>query len=106
MSKENAQMIEYMHKLNEIGIALSSERDTGRLLEKILSGAMELSMADAGTIYTVTDDKKLNFEVLANNSLAIVPGRIAEATFDPIPLFDPETGIPNTSLARDLIPGN
>ena len=97
MQSNNALMIEQMHKLNEIGIALSAERDTGRLLEKILSGAMALSKADAGTIYTVTDDNKLNFEVLANNSLAIVPGRITEATFEPISLFDPETGAANTS---------
>jgi HD-GYP domain-containing protein (c-di-GMP phosphodiesterase class II) len=97
MPSENTLMLEQMHKLNEIGIALSAERDTSRLLEEILSGAMVLSNADAGTIYTVTEAGQLYFEVLANNSLAIVPGQIAEATFEPIPLFDPETGVPNTS---------
>jgi HD-GYP domain-containing protein (c-di-GMP phosphodiesterase class II) len=97
MAEDISSVIKHLNKLNEIGIALSAERDMGRLLEQILSGAMVISNADAGTIYIVEDDQRLTFEVLANNSLAIVPGRITESTFDPIPLFEAGTGEPNKS---------
>jgi GAF domain-containing protein len=97
MAEVNSSVIKHLNKLNEIGIALSAERDMGRLLEQILSGAMVISNADAGTIYIVEDDQHLIFEVLANNSLAIVPGRITESTFDPIPLFEAASGEPNRS---------
>src|SRR5262249_56707254 len=39
--------------VNEIGIALSSERNPGRLFELILTRARHLVAADAGSIYLV-----------------------------------------------------
>ena len=42
--------------LSDIGLALSAERDIHRLLDLILSKARELTGADAGSIYTVSDD--------------------------------------------------
>jgi HD-GYP domain-containing protein (c-di-GMP phosphodiesterase class II) len=44
-----------LHKLNDIGIALSSERDVTKLLEMILSICMEITGADAGSVYVVED---------------------------------------------------
>ena len=47
--------------LIEIGISLSVERNTTRLLERILTSAQTLTQADGGTIYSITADKKLKF---------------------------------------------
>ena len=47
--------------LNEIGTALSAEKDSTRLLEMILEKAMSLTLADGGTLYTRTPDDKLKF---------------------------------------------
>jgi HD-GYP domain-containing protein (c-di-GMP phosphodiesterase class II) len=60
--------------LIDIGISLSVERDTTRLLERILTSAQTLTQADGGTIYSVTADKSLKFETLINNSLNMYMG--------------------------------
>lgn len=44
-----------LRKLNEIGISLSSERDISKLLDLVLSKSMEITCADAGSLYTVED---------------------------------------------------
>lgn len=63
-----------LQHLIEIGISLSVERDTTRLLERILTSAQTLTQADGGTIYSVTADKSLKFETLINNSLGMYLG--------------------------------
>ncbi|MDF3124959.1 HD family phosphohydrolase [Rheinheimera sp. 1928-s] len=63
-----------LRHLIEIGISLSVERDTTRLLERILTSAQTLTQADGGTIYSVTADKCLKFETLINNSLNMYMG--------------------------------
>lgn len=47
-----------IEKLNEIGIALSAEKNTPKLLEMILRGAKTILNADAGTLYLATEDKR------------------------------------------------
>ena len=42
-----------IHELNQIGVALSAEHDTGRLLEMILTKSREFTRSDAGSIYLV-----------------------------------------------------
>ncbi len=44
-----------LRKLNDIGIALSSERDVTKLLEMILAICMDITGADAGSVYVVED---------------------------------------------------
>jgi len=44
-------------ELNRIGIALSSTRDIGTLLEMILSKAREITSADAGSLYLVENSE-------------------------------------------------
>ncbi len=44
-------------ELNRIGIALSSTRDIGKLLEMILSKAREITSADAGSLYLVENSE-------------------------------------------------
>jgi len=50
--------------LNEVGIALSAERDFSSLLEQILIGAKHITNADGGTIYLLNANKKLEMEVV------------------------------------------
>lgn len=44
-----------LQKLNEIGISLSSERNVEKLHDLILSKSMEITCADAGSLYIVED---------------------------------------------------
>ncbi len=55
LKQELIEQREELHKLNDIGIALSSERDTVKLLEMILSISMEITGADAGSLYVVEE---------------------------------------------------
>ncbi len=66
-------------QLNEIGIALSAEQDGNRLMELILGKAMEITGADAGTLYTrESNDKQgsdcLNFAIMRTRSLGFHQG--------------------------------
>lgn len=90
---------ELIETLNDIGIALSNESDIDRLLERILTGAKDITNADAGTLYSLTADNELRFEIVLNDSLGLAMGG---ATNNPIalpsiPLYDTE-GRPDTSL--------
>ena len=67
-------LLKQLERLNSIGVALSAERDNKRLLEMILLGAKEITNADGGTIYSVTDDKQLKFEIMSNETLNIALG--------------------------------
>jgi HD-GYP domain-containing protein (c-di-GMP phosphodiesterase class II) len=44
-----------IHELNQIGVALSSERDSERLLELILTKSRAFTSSDAGSIYLVEE---------------------------------------------------
>jgi len=97
-----------LRELNEIGIALSAEKDHDSLLELILVKAMEITNADGGTLYSCTDDHTLKFEILHNRSLNIHKGGTSgeEISFYPIALYDDE-GNPNNHMvaARAVISG-
>ncbi len=86
-------------RLNAIGIALSAQRDTQTLLETILLGAKTILNADGGTLYTVTDDCQLKFEIVITDSLGLHLGGTAAtpAQFPNLPLYD-ECGQPNNSM--------
>lgn len=92
------ELFKTLHKLNEIGLALSSEKDKSKLLQKIVEGAKELTCADGATLYTVTEDKKLQFEIIRTDSLNIHWQRLdlkeALNKFPDISLYDSE-GQPN-----------
>jgi len=55
LQSELTEQRDKLHKLNEIGIALSSERDITKLLDIILSQSMEITEADAGSLYIVEE---------------------------------------------------
>ena len=87
-------------QLNDVGVALSRERDIPRLLERILLAAKELTHADGGTLYLMSaDGSKLEFSLVHNTTLAIHLGGTADEQIllPPLPLRSPD-GTPNTSI--------
>lgn len=83
-------LLNRLERLNAIGVALSAERDNKRLLEMILFGAKEITNADSGTLYLLTDDKKhLKFEILSNSTLDVQLGGTTgqDIPLLPIPLY-------------------
>src|SRR5688572_1119420 len=92
-------LLERVERLNQIGIALSAEKDPARLLEMILRGAKELTGADGGTLYSVTPNRTLAFDIMATDSLGISMGGTTgkPIIFPHIPLYD-EQNRPITNM--------
>lgn len=88
-------------ELLRIGAALSSERDINRLLEAILIAAKDITSADGGTLYRMTDDQALRFEIMRNDTLGIAMGGTSgvDIPFYPVNLFDKDGGAINTMVA-------
>ena len=93
------ELLNRLERLNAIGVALSAERNNRRLLEMILLGAKEITNADGGTLYTVTDDRRLKFEIMRTHTLGINMGGTTgnEIPFAPLPLYL-EDGTPNLNM--------
>ena len=88
-----------LQELNEIGAALSNEKNTDKLLENILLAAKGITNADAGTLYLVDDEQQsLTFEILRTDSLGIHMGGATggRVPFDSIPLH--VNGEPNLAM--------
>jgi len=83
------ELLDRINRLNEIGIALSVESDTRKLLELIMMGAKSLTHADGGSLYFFKDGT-LSFEIISNDSLGIQMGGTSgnEITFPPIALIE------------------
>src|SRR5690349_942834 len=84
-------------QLIELGIALSAERNHDRLQEKILLGAKELTNADGGTLYLVSENgRELRFAIMRNDTMNIALGGTTGAAipFPPVGLRDAD-GTPN-----------
>lgn len=91
-----------LEQLNQIGAALSDERDIDRLLENILLAAKAITHADGGTLYRVNEDRQsLHFEIVRTDSLGLALGGASgepmSGRFQDLPLYR-EDGSPNTSL--------
>ena len=93
------ELLRRLDRLNAIGVALSAERDTARLMEIILLGAKEITNADGGTLYSVTDDRSLKFEIMRNQSLGVSMGGTTgvDIPFPPLPLYL-ENNAPNVNM--------
>ncbi|NTS75724.1 GAF domain-containing protein [Catenovulum sp. SM1970] len=87
-SESRSEILDQMEQMIDVGIALSAEQDTTKLLEKILTTAQRITHADGGTIYSVTANKELKFETLINNTLGMYMGGSSGNTipFPEIPL--------------------
>ena len=57
-----------------LGIALSSEDNLDRLLERILLEAKSFCNADAGTLYLLTEDDRLRFAIMRSDALNMAVG--------------------------------
>jgi len=90
-----------LDQLNEIGAALSLEKNLNALLEKILLAVKTITRADGGTLYLVEgegSDQVLRFEIMRTASLDIAMGG---TTGNPIPFYPVHlfrNGDPNTSM--------
>jgi HD-GYP domain-containing protein (c-di-GMP phosphodiesterase class II) len=68
-----------LHELNNIGVALSAQRDINKLLELILLKSREITAADAGSLYLVqrgkdpdvAGDDQLRFSLAQNDSVVV-----------------------------------
>ncbi|MBF0423724.1 MAG: GAF domain-containing protein [Magnetococcales bacterium] len=81
--------IQQLERLISTGLALSAEKDSTRLMETILLEAKNLTRADGGTLYTMSDDGScLHFATIHNDSLQIAMGGTTDVPilFQPIPL--------------------
>jgi HD-GYP domain-containing protein (c-di-GMP phosphodiesterase class II) len=78
-----------LEHLISIGIQLSTEKDTNKILEQILLSAKSISNSDGGTIYSITPDNELKFETLLNDTLGMSMGGTTgkPIPFPTIPLY-------------------
>ena len=85
-------------RLLKIATRLSSEKDIHRLFEMILEAAMAVTGADGGTVYRLTDDRRLQFEVLHTRSKGVHLGGKSgrPINFPPLDLVNPD-GTPELS---------
>ena len=92
-----------LKELNTIGIALSKEQGTTRLLEAILMAAKKITNADGGTIYLMQGKGKnrtLNFEIIRTDSLQIAMGG---TTSTPIPFYPVKLSSDNGEANNSMV---
>jgi HD-GYP domain-containing protein (c-di-GMP phosphodiesterase class II) len=77
-------LVQRLEQLNAIGVSLSGETDINRLLETILTAAKSITRADGGTLYRVTEEKTLRFEILRTSSLK---NYLGGSTGNPVPFY-------------------
>ena len=100
-----------MSRLNDIGIALSSEKNLNRLLESIVTEGRSFTHCDAGTLYRVHAKKKiLTFEIMQTESTGYFAGGATDVkiTVPPVPLMiDGEENYANVSahvaLSKEVV---
>ena len=78
-----------IHRLNEIGMALSTESDSNKLFEMILEEARNITNADGRTLYSKDKEGNLKFEILRNDTMNTIMGGSSnkEIPFDPVKLW-------------------
>lgn len=88
-----------LERLTQLAISLCAERDYNQLLETIITGARELTGADGGTLYTLSEDRMLHFAMAQTQSLGVsLCAHRGEGPFlPPIPLYDAR-GVENRTL--------
>ncbi len=101
-TKSHEPNLSILDTLNEIGIALSAEKNMDSLLERILINAKKLTGADGGTLYLYNaKTQSLEFRIVRTDSLGIKlggeTGAPINANFRPLPLYL-EDGTPNEQM--------
>ena len=98
--KEKCAVLEdRVKRLQEIGLALSTEDDINVIFELIMVEAKNITNADGRTLYMISDDgQTMKFEIMQTDSMDFSQGGTTgiEITIPPMQLFD-EEGNPNHS---------
>ena len=98
--KEKCAVLEdRVKRLQEIGLALSTEDDINVIFELIMAEAKNITNADGRTLYMISDDgQTMKFEIMQTDSMDFAQGGTTgvEITIPPMQLFD-EEGNPNHS---------
>ncbi len=77
-----------LQKVLNIGIAFSKEKNRERLLDRILTAAMDITQCDGGTLYIRVEDA-LEFRIMITRSLGIHQGGgKGTTTLPPVPLSE------------------
>ncbi len=99
MTTPESAPLRKLEQLNAIGVALSREENIDHLLERILRSAIELTSADAGTIYQTNPARELEFRILINRTLGLELGGSQGGGIDlpAIAMFDAD-GRPNDRM--------
>ena len=90
-----------IRNLSNIGLALSKEKDMNKLLEMILIEAKRIANSDGGTLYMMTDDQRLRFEIMMTDSLNFHMGGTSgeDILFYPVKLYTDEGEANKTMIA-------
>ncbi len=91
-------LVQRLEQLNSIGASLSAERDINRLLEAILTAAKTITRADGGSLYRLTEERTLRFEIVRTSSLKY---HLGGTTGNPVPFYPIQLykdGKPNHSM--------
>ncbi len=96
---DSSDLLHRLEQLLDIGVALSKERDINKLLEAILVAAKSITHADGGTLYRMTEERTLKFEIMHNDTLGIAMGGTSgvEIPFYPVNLYG-QDGKPVNSM--------
>tara|TARA_B110001454_G_scaffold72763_1_gene70515 strand:+ start:1346 stop:2974 length:1629 start_codon:yes stop_codon:yes gene_type:complete len=98
--KEKCTVLENrVKRLQEIGLALSTEDDINVIFELIMDEAKNITNADGRTLYMISEDgKTMKFEIMATESMKFSQGGTTgvEITIPPMQLFN-EDETPNHS---------
>lgn len=79
----------HLNRYAEIGMSLSGEENTARLLEMIVFEAREITNADAGSLYLINEARDhLDFVILQNDSMNTLLGGASgeRITLPPVPM--------------------
>jgi GAF domain-containing protein len=101
--KEKKRADDLLEVVIPIGVDLASEKDFNRLLEKMLVEAKSFCHADAGVLYWLTEDRRLEFVIIRNDTLNIARGGATGEDIThtqlslPLHLYDKTTGEANHS---------
>lgn len=90
-----------------IGVDLASEKDFNRLVERITLEAKTFCHADAGLLFTMTDDSQLKLAIWRNDTLNKAEGGTTgqDVTFPSMPVYDAEGRPVDDARAQVVLSG-
>jgi HD-GYP domain-containing protein (c-di-GMP phosphodiesterase class II) len=91
-------------QLNEIGVALSSEKNTDKLFEMILESGKTITNADGRTLYMKNSEGNLDFKILLNDTMETHMGGTSsvEISLYPVKLHLPDGSENHTNVSAHV----